>query len=366
MANRRSLTAILAGTLLAALAATPAAEARLSPKKAIWGPAYINGVSQFPRYHDLGVGTYEAGVNWHDVVPTRPRRPRDPNDPAYQWPGDVTRAVTEAQGYGIRVALQITGAPGWANGGRGASWAPKKDADFADFAYALARRYPSVHLWMIWGEPSRAANFKPLKRVRPDRPLTRVQAAAPRRYARLLDAAYGALKQAGRQNRVVGGMTFTTGDISAWQWISAMRLPNGRPPRLDLYGHNPFTGRKPQLNGPKQCCGLADFSDLTRLHRAVDRNLRRRGHGTIPLFLSEFTLPTDVDSEFNYHVDPQTQADWIGLALRAVERTRWIAALGWIHLYDGAPAAGGGLVSHGGLLYSDGSPKPGYGAFKSG
>ena len=24
-------------------------------------------------------------------------------------------------------------------------------ADFADFATAAARRYPQVHLWMIWG-----------------------------------------------------------------------------------------------------------------------------------------------------------------------------------------------------------------------
>jgi hypothetical protein len=346
--------------------AAPPAQARYSIKKAIWGPPSVFGASQFPMYRDLGVGTYETAVNWHDIAPTRPATPRDPNDSAYQWWSGVDEAVAEARRYGIRVAIQVVGAPEWANGGHPWNWAPLRERDFTDFLYAVARRYPGIRLWMIWAEPSTGKNFQPLTGASPGRRLNAAQASAPRRYARLLDASYAVLKRINRGNRVIGGMTFTTGDITAWQWIAYMRLPNGRPPRMDLYGHNPFSFRFPNLRSPPGCCGIADFSDLGRLHRAVDRNLRRRGQRTIPLFLSEFMIPTDVDRELNFHVDPATQAAWIRAALRTVRRTSWIAALGWIHVYDDQPSPNGDPVSHSGLIGADSQRKPGYFAFRDG
>jgi hypothetical protein len=63
----------------------------------------------------------------------------------------------------------------------------------------------------------------------------------------MLDASYGALKRANRHNIVIGGDTWTGGEISPLNFIRAMRLPNGRRPRMDLYGHNPFTARSPNL-----------------------------------------------------------------------------------------------------------------------
>ena len=324
-------------------------------------------MSQFPRYQYLGVGIYESALHWERVAPTRPANPRNPNDPAYQWPAEVDQGVAEAGRYRMRVALMVIGAPPWANGGRDWSWAPRRERDLADFAYAASRRYRSVHLWMVWGEPSRANNFKPLTPAPAGAArLTAAQASAPRRYARLLDAAYGSLKRASAKNRVIGGMTFSTGDISAWQWIAYMRLPNGRPPRLDLYGHNPITWRNPDLHAPQSCCGLSDYGDLLRLGRTVDRNLRRRGQPSIKFFLSEFFIPTAPDNELNVWVDPPVQADWIRAALRGVRASSRIAAFGWIHVYDDPPNPNGERVSHSGLLYADGTPKPGYAAFSEG
>jgi hypothetical protein len=362
-ARRQIPRLLLAATLVMGIAAAPA-QARYSSKKAIWGPAYVDGVSQFPRYQFLGAGIFEAQVRWEDIAPTRPANPRNPRDPAYQWPPALDRAVAEAARYRMRVALMLIGAPRWANGGRASNFAPRERA-YADFAYAASRHYRNVHLWMIWGEPSGPKNFKPLTPARLGAPrLTPAQASAPRRYARLLDAAYGALKRANLRNRVIGGMTFTSGAISAWQWIAYMRLPNGRPPRLDLYGHNPITWRAPSWPSPPSCCGLSDFNDLPRLGRAVDRNLGRGRR--VPFFLSEFFLPTAPDSELNIWVDPPVQAAWIRDALKLVRRSSRIFAFGWIHLYDDPPSRDGSRVSHSGLLYSDGSPKPGYFAFSDG
>ncbi|MGI8559334.1 MAG: hypothetical protein ACR2ND_13705, partial [Solirubrobacteraceae bacterium] len=185
--TRAAAAAILAAAGLTAILPTPATASGL---KSIWGPTEVNGVSQFPLYRDLGVNIYHAALVWSSTAPTRPRHPRDPNDPAYHWPAEITRAVTDAGAAGIRVSLQIFGSPAWANGGRSYIWAPHP-RDLADFAYAAARRYRSVRLWMVWGEPSRTHNFEPEVPARPGTRLTRAQAAAPHIYARMLDAAYG-------------------------------------------------------------------------------------------------------------------------------------------------------------------------------
>jgi hypothetical protein len=364
------LTAFL--SVLLVLPATGTAFARQSIKKSMWGPVRVNGVSQFPIYYDLGVGIYQTQVLWGEVAPRRPARPEDPADPAYRWPSELDFAIAEASRYGMRVAIQLFGSPSWANGGHpagtGRNFPPRQPSDFAAFAEAAARRYPSVHLWMVWGEPTRKANWQTIRRERRGRPLTRAAAAAPRLYARILDAAYSAFKRVSAQNLVIGGNTFTTGDISPLNWIRSMRLPNGLPPRMDLYGHNPFSGRKPDLRKPPLRTGFADFSDLDTLARWTDRFLSRgpgrRRH--LRLFLSEFLLPTDHENhEFNFWVDRRTQANWLAAALRITRRWKRIYTLGWFSLYDDPPRPDRREVRRG-LIEVGGKRKPAYYAYRRG
>ena len=331
-----------------------------STEKAIWGPSIHDGTSLFPTYRDLGVKIYEEKLPWASIATRRPRNPRDPNDPAYAWPAEVTTAVAEAKRYHIQVALQIIGAPPWANGGKPFNWAPKNPQDYANFAIAAAKRYPSVHLWMIWGEPSRSPDFEPLTPAPPLAKLNAAQRVAPHLYARILDAAYGALKSVSRSNLVIGGMTYTSGEISPQQWIENLRLPDGKPPRLDMYGHNPFSWRAPNLANPPSPDQEIDFSDLGRFSKLVDRYLGRPGNPDPKLFISEWTLPTAPDLEFNFYVEPLLQAQWITDGLRVAQSLPSIYAVGWIHLYDEPP------VSYGGLLETDGVEKPGYAAWKGG
>ncbi len=345
--------------VLAASMACVDAEAA-TPLKAMWGPSVHDGESLFPVYRELGVRIYEEKLDWRSVAPRRPRNPLNPNDPAYVWPAEVTQAVAEAKRYHIQAALQIIGAPAWANGGQPWNWAPTNPRDYADFAIAAARRYPSVHLWMIWGEPSRAHNFEPLTPAKRFAALDAQQQVAPHLYARILDAAYGALKRVSRSNVVIGGMTYTTGDISTQQWIENMRLPDGRPPRLDMYGHNPFSYRAPNLSNPPSREQDIDFSDLGRLAKLVDRCLGRPGNPRPKLFISEWTVPTAIDLEFNFYVEPLVQAQWITDGLRVAGQLPSVYAVGWIHLYDEPP------TTYGGLLETDGAKKPGYFAWRAG
>jgi hypothetical protein len=367
MTARKLLLLALAA---AALAVPATADAKVTSKKAIWGPVEVLGESQFPIYADLGAGIWLTQIGWNGIAPTKPAHPRDPNDPAYQWPERIDLAVAEAKKYGIRIGLQIFGAPTWANGGhpQGLNYAPKKPSDFADFLRAAARRWPSVHIWLIWGEPSRRANWKPGFRERRGKVLTRKEATAPRHYARVLDAAYGALKSASPGNLVVGGMTFTTGDISPLNWIRSMKLPSGLPPRMDLYGHNPFSARKPDLRKPPLGRGFADLSDVDTLARWLDRFLSRGPHRKkrLRIFVSEFFVPTDHENyEFNFYVDRSTQASWLTAALRITRRYSRLYTLGWFTLYDDPPNAKNDQVDRG-LLDQFGNKKPSYDAYKNG
>jgi hypothetical protein len=352
--------------LLLVFAALPAsADAAVTRKKAIWGPITVDGVSQFPIYADLGVGIYQHALSWNAVAPARPANAQDPADPAYAWPPEVDQAVAEGARHGIQVSLMVTGTPGWANGGREPRYAPTEPDDYADFLAAAAKRYPAVRHWMIWGEPTKASNFRPLADDRL-RPLRGSKLAGPKRYARMLDAAYAALKRVDRRNLVIGGNSFTVGTVTPLRWIQALKLPNGKPPRMDLYGHNPFSARRPDLSRPDLGSGYADFSDLDTLAGWVDRYLGRPRHTKPKLFLSEFTLPTDhANWEFNFHVTRGIQASWIGDALKIARRWSRIYTFGYLGLYDDAMRADGRQVERG-LLERDGTPKPAYAAYRRG
>ena len=362
----RILGLALVALLLFGALGTASAQGRQTTKKSIWGPVRVNGVSQFPIYRDLGAGIYQMTLNWSSISPTRPARPTDPADPAYRWPAVVDDALTEARRNGLRVAFLLQGTPRWANGGRDARWAPTRPSDYANFATAASLRYPSVRFWSIWGEPTRRANFMPLIHERRDRPLTRRMRRGPRTYARLLDSAYGALKRVNRRNVVIGGNSFVTGDVSPLNWLKNLRLPNGRRPRMDMYGHNPFSARRPNLRRPPLGHGFADFSDLDNLARWIDRYLGRPKGRRLKLFLSEFFIPTDhFNEEFNFYVTRRTAASWLTAALRITRRSRRIYTLGWFSLYDDPPRASRDEVNRGLLTYR-GRRKPAYSAFKRG
>jgi hypothetical protein len=217
--------------LLTPLLLVPAT-ASADTKKALTGPVEIDAESVFPTYHTLGAGIYVITLDWSKVALLKPERARDADDPSYEWPVEIDEAVDEARANHMKVAVTITGAPDWANGGHPARYAPKRPADYADFAVAAARRYPGVHLWTVWQDPSSAKQLKP---------------NSPARYASLLDAAYGALKSVSRRNDVVGGGS----SGNAKSWLKGLRLKGGKRPRLDLYAHGVGTSVKGlnQLNG---------------------------------------------------------------------------------------------------------------------
>lgn len=320
------------------------------PLKAIWGPVNLrDGRSAFPLYRELGVDVVQLQLRWERTAQRRPGSSRDPEDPAYDWGEEIDTAIERAARIDAEVALLITGSPPWASGGRSLVWAPRRARDLADFATAASRRYPAVRIWMVWGEPNRADRFRP------------AGDAAPGRYAELLDAAYGALHRADAGDVVVGGMTFAAGSPRPARFLRGLRLPDGRPPRLDWYGHNPYPYRLPRLATPPVEGGFRDLSDTDTLTREVAEHWRASGRHP-PLWLSEFTVQTDRSSRiFELAVSRRTQAAWLRAGYRVAQRSGAVAGLGWFSLIDEQPEAPDS--SHWGLMTTDLERKPSFRAY---
>ena len=345
---RRLLVALAAAVVLAAAGAAPA-QAEL---KAIWGPnALPDGSSAFPTYQRLGVDVLERQVQWNLVAPTRPSHARNPKDKAYHWPSYVDLAAVEARRHGMRLALMLKGTPNWANGGQGSAVAPTHDRTYANFAIAAARHYRHVRLWMVWGEPARPGNFLPMP---PASPL------GAERYAKLLDRAYGALKSVRRSNVVIGGMTFNGQLPSLVDWLRWMRLPDGRPPRLDWFGHNPYGVRYPSLASTAYNPVVRDMGDVDTYSREI-RRVYARIHRKPKLWLSEFNVQSDHRSwGFSYYVSRTAQARWLTAAYRIAHSEPYVAGLGWFQLLD--ERGRNGLT--GGLMTWKGNRKPAWKAYR--
>jgi hypothetical protein len=110
---------------------------------------------------------------------------------------------------------------------------------------------------------------------------------------------------------------------------------------MDMYAHNPFTNVDPSFSVAYSAGGAVEFEDLHELAGWVDRYLKPG----LPLFLSEWTVPTCSDQEFNFYVDPPVAAKWVRDALRLSRHWSRIYGLGWIHVYDDPPTSCGGLMT---------------------
>jgi hypothetical protein len=358
--RRKAVTVLVAALALLAVAAP--AQGKLL--KAIWGPLELpksspacpaashSSCSAFPVYRELGADVYQFQIHWDEVAPQPPLHPRNPDDPFYNW-GPVARVVEDAVASGLRPAALVQRAPSWANGKGNPIWAPKSPSDFANFVYAASKRFPDINMWMIWGEPSRRENFLPMKEG---------QARGPRIYAQLVERSYAALKKADRRDQVVGGMTLNGGTVMPPKFLRLMKLPNGRPPRMDLWGHNPFDARFPRL-ADKPLGRYRGLNDVDTLHQEI-RGVYRAAKRKVPrLWLSEWTIVSDrpLDLFSGFFVSRREQAVRLKAAYKILARAPYVAGLGWFTLLDQATSEGG---AGWGLMDQDGVPKPAFKAYK--
>ena len=122
---------------------------------------------------------------------------------------------------------------------------------------------------------------------------------------------------------------------------------------MDLYGHNPFSARRPDLADRRSAAASPTSRTSTRSRAGSTATSQPRGK-RLRLFLSEFTLPTD---HANYGVQLLRHAQDPGHlardALRITRRWSRIYTFGYLGLYDDPAREGGDQVERG-LLDRDG------------
>jgi hypothetical protein len=239
----------------------------------------------------LGVDIVRFTLRWDQVAQARPENPRDPDDPAYRWElyEPVLQRLYDAR---IGVLLTLWGTPEWANGGEKPNRMPASATALADFAYAVATKYPWIRLWTVWNEPNLQLFLRP---------------NSPRLYVtRLLNPTYRALKAADRRNLVAGGVSSprkTPSGHSPITWIRGMRSAGAR---LDAYAQNPYAVRPGETPSRGGCWRCAEFTmaTLPKLIEEVRRN---------------FGLRTRIWlTEYGYNSKPPSR--WLGVPNRLQAR----------------------------------------------
>jgi hypothetical protein len=212
---------------------------------------------------ELGANTVRVLMFWWQIAPnsnsrTAPRGFRASNPAAYpagnwaQWDAIMRAAQTE----GIRVDLDITGAPpDWADG-KGVprkftssryGWIPKA-GDYGQFVRAVATRYsghytpagasaplPKVSLYSLWNEPNFGQNLGP-QYVGATRKSAGLP-VAPRYYRNLLRSGWAAL------HRYAKGATILIGELAGTGkgiLHTTRRLRFGLPGQVSISYPMPF------------------------------------------------------------------------------------------------------------------------------
>ncbi len=160
----------------------------------MYGPGTLS--QRLDLLQRLGVDVVRLSIRWNVVAPTQPKRALSANDPAYRWGmyDSVLNGLTERR---ITPVVTLLDTPGWANGDSSSNVAPRSASNFADFAYAAAKRYAFVRDWTVWNEPNQRLGLS---------------VPSPRLYVtRLLNPAYVAIHRANRRALVAGGVTAPRG-----------------------------------------------------------------------------------------------------------------------------------------------------------
>ena len=126
-----------------------------------------------------------------------------------------------------------------------------------------------------------------------------------------------------------------TTNANAASWISKLKLPNGKAPRMDFYGHDPSGSKAPTK---------ASLTALSKRVAKLGKNLK--------LYLSPVTL----------NVTPAKQAAWIKAALKATKADKNVYTFGYKGLIDDSNVPS----TYKGLLDIDGTKKAAFTAFKNG
>lgn len=350
---------------------------------------------------ELGADRVRLTAGWSVLAPAprrrhRPPAPFDPRDSrTYPEAGfeALDRAVRAVESAGMKVQLDIAfWAPRWAvakgssNPGR-QRYIPRAKA-FADFAYAVARRYsgtfreggrtlPAVRMYTTWNEPNHV-NFLAPQWKRDASAPGGFRPYSPHVYRAMHEAAYDQIKSVSDKDVVlVGGLSSFGSAVPgkgavppleflrtmacvdrAMQPLQVPECAGAGPVRADGLALHPYSvGVAPGTSSPNpDDVYLADLGRVTPLLQQLQA--AGRIDAAWPLYLTEYGYDTA-----DFAQTPEMQAAFQGWSTFLAQRDPNVRMFAQFLLRD-IPDGRARPYTRSGLLYADGRPKPAAQAFK--
>jgi hypothetical protein len=352
--------------VLVVLAAIPAATARAAQQMPI---GFFDDISfRFSPEHQenladaaaAGASVIHTTANWAAIAPTKPAAASNAADPAYRL-NDLDELVAGASRYGLRVMIDVTGSPKWANGGHTPNYMPKKLSDFGTFVRMLASRYNGrnagkgvVTMWSVWNEPNLQQFLYPQYSGK------KIVSAA--NYAKLYKTAYAAIKTANPQAKVAAGETSAQGRDKPLPGKSetvapgtfAKLLSQQKGLKFDAWAHHPYPTSPSAKPLEKVRYPNVTLSTLPQF----EKDLRKWFHRAVPVWITEYGHETKPGEP--HGVSNATQAAYSRQALTYTRADPNVQMFIWFTFRDHA-----GNPWQSGLEGPSGARKPSYAAFSS-
>jgi hypothetical protein len=352
-------------TLLAltALLVLGAAQATAAPRMPIgffddptfrWSP---DRAQNLQRAAAAGASIIHTTASWPQLAPTRPADASNGDDPAYHL-ADLDELVSQASANGMRVMINITGTPKWANGNTTPNHMPKRLGDLTTFSRMLASRYNGAHgkgyvgLWSVWNEPNLQQFLMPQyvgKKI-----------VSVANYAKLYKAAYAGIKAGNRGALVAAGETSAMGrdkpSKGSSQTVSpgtfARLLAQQKGIRFDAWAHHPYPTSPSAKPLEKVRYPNVTLSTMPKF----EKDLHKWYHRLVPIWITEYGHETKPGERKG--VSLATQAAYAKQALGVARKDPNVQMFVWFTFRDSS-----GNPWQSGLLQPSGAAKPSYSAF---
>jgi hypothetical protein len=333
----------------------------------------------------LRVNMYWGGTKWAVANSSRPTDATDPGDHAYDW-ALYDRLVQYAHDNNIQLVFSIVFTPGWANGHKARTVAPKNFKDLENFAYAAAERYsglwippawqqdptlgignnplPKVSMWTAWNEPNSPAYLTPqYKKVGKT-----YRAESAYQYARICNAIYNGVHSPYlgplQGEQVACGVTDPKGSdnpkgkgrqsIDPLTFLTQAHKFGMK--KFDVYAHHPYanSGKEAPSYVPKgNEKNQIQLGNIGKLLSAITKY-----YGSKHLWITEYGYQTPPDKSV-FSVSLANQAKYMSQAVAIARKNRRIDMFLWFQVRD-EPSLGGWQS---GLETLKGKKKPSWKAF---
>ncbi len=304
-----------------------------------------------------GASVIHTTAAWATLAPTRPADAANGDDPAYKLT-DLDDLVFQSSIYNLRVMINITGTPKWANGGKAPNVMPKKLSDLTTFARMLATRYNgrsghgSVSLWSVWNEPNLQLFLTPQ--------FVGKKIVGPSNYAKLYKAAYAGIKAGNPWAKVAIGETSARGRDKPLKGISASIAPGTfarllsqvKGIKFDAWAHHPYP-TSPNLP-PMQKVRYPNVT-LSTLSK-FESDLKKWFHRSVPVWITEYGHETKPAEP--HGVTYAKQAAYAKQALTFAKKDPNVQMFIWFVFRDSS-----GNPWQSGLVSQSGANKPAFAAF---